>query len=124
MIHYPDTDCEIHCDVRTEEPVCLICLIEDRDRHKELEASHTAALKTYTACSNERERLRAENAELVEALRMLVAFGDQLNDNAIECVFDDSTVEVSSVVYWREFRLALEEADNALAAHRKQGGEQ
>lgn len=38
MIHYPDTDCEIHCDVRTEEPVCLICLIEDRDRlRKQLE---------------------------------------------------------------------------------------
>ena len=31
MIHYPDTDCEAHCDVRTAEPVCLVCLVEERN---------------------------------------------------------------------------------------------
>lgn len=58
--------------------------------------------------------------QLVDAMRMLVAAGNRLNDEAEECTYDDGMAEVASADFWGDFREALETADAALAAHRKQ----
>lgn len=44
MIKYPKSECEAHLDVKTDKPVCIICM------------------------GNEIERLEADNAEFSEAL--------------------------------------------------------
>lgn len=56
---------------------------------------------------------------LMEALRVLVAAGHRLNDEAEECTYDDGMAEVASYDFWGYFREALEAADAALAAYRK-----
>lgn len=59
-------------------------------------------------------------AQLVEAMRMLAVAGNRLNDEAEECTYDDGVAEVASVDFWGDFREALEAADAALSACRKQ----
>lgn len=76
----------------------------------------------YTAPQPAEQQPAPDVAGLIGKMRMLVAAGNRLNEQAEECIYDDGMAEVAGADYWCEFRAALEAATEALAAHRKQWG--